>query len=229
MYLILAALILSLTLLLTAEFNLTRELTAAKEKQFSTLSGISKFLASGLFICFFLYLVVVHAAGEFSRLTYWVLIGLVFSMLGDLLLIPRHSKRLFLFGIAAFAIAHLAYMAAFIPLSRVNSSFVYVFVVTAIFGIGTYAWLKPHLTQIFRLMVPVYVMIICAMVVSAASVGFSISNGWIAGGVILFAISDLFVARNRFVNPGFVNRLFGLPLYYLAQLMIGFGTVEIVN
>ncbi|MCW8877486.1 MAG: lysoplasmalogenase [Kangiellaceae bacterium] len=229
MYLILSALVLSLTLLLTAEFNLTRDLATTKDRQFSMLSGVSKFFASSLFICFFLYLILADSVTGFSQVTYWVLIGLIFSMLGDLLLIPRNNKRSFLLGIAAFAIAHLAYMAAFIPLPRENSSLIYVSVATAIFGLVAYAWLKPHLAQLFRFMVPGYVMIICAMVISAASVGLSIDNYWVTGGVIIFAISDLFVARNRFVSPGFVNRLFGLPLYYLAQLMIGVGAIEIVN
>ena len=34
---------------------------------------------------------------------------------------------------------------------------------------------------------------------------------------LLFYASDFFVARDRFVRPGFVNRLIGLPLYYAAQ------------
>jgi hypothetical protein len=28
------------------------------------------------------------------------------------------------------------------------------------------------------------------------------------------------VARNRFVAPGVVNRMWGLPLYYLAQVLL---------
>lgn len=33
-----------------------------------------------------------------------------------------------------------------------------------------------------------------------------------------FFVSDLAVARNKFVSPGIVNRLWGLPLYYAANL-----------
>jgi uncharacterized membrane protein YhhN len=39
-------------------------------------------------------------------------------------------------------------------------------------------------------------------------------------GALAFFLSDLSVARNRFVAPGFVNRLWGLPLYYAAQLLL---------
>lgn len=36
---------------------------------------------------------------------------------------------------------------------------------------------------------------------------------------LAFFVSDLAVARDRFVEPGFVNRFVGLPLYYGAQIV----------
>ena len=39
-------------------------------------------------------------------------------------------------------------------------------------------------------------------------------------GAVLFYVSDLFVARERFVTPGFVNKALGLPLYYGGQLLL---------
>jgi uncharacterized membrane protein YhhN len=44
---------------------------------------------------------------------------------------------------------------------------------------------------------------------------------WTAAvGALLFYLSDLAVARHRFVHPAFVNRAIGLPLYYVGQLLI---------
>ena len=34
-----------------------------------------------------------------------------------------------------------------------------------------------------------------------------------------FFVSDLAVAREQFVSEGFVNKTWGLPLYYAAQLL----------
>ena len=42
-------------------------------------------------------------------------------------------------------------------------------------------------------------------------------------GALLFYASDIFVARDRFVKPGFDNRLFGLPPYFAAQFMFAFS------
>jgi len=42
-------------------------------------------------------------------------------------------------------------------------------------------------------------------------------------GAILFYLSDLFVARHRFMKQEFVNRLLGLPLYYSGQFLLAFS------
>jgi len=45
-----------------------------------------------------------------------------------------------------------------------------------------------------------------------------------AGGVLFFA-SDLAVARERFVARAFSNRVWGLPCYYAAQLLLTFALI----
>jgi hypothetical protein len=56
----------------------------------------------------------------------------------------------------------------------------------------------------------------------ALSVGTTalLGNAWITVGAVMFYLSDLAVARDRFVAPGFTNRVWGLPLYYGAQLIL---------
>ena len=45
----------------------------------------------------------------------------------------------------------------------------------------------------------------------------------IAVGAIAFTISDLFVARERFVQTGFANGAIGLPLYFGSQLLLAYS------
>jgi len=71
-------------------------------------------------------------------------------------------------------------------------------------------------------------LVITSMVTGAWAVfaGTSLSYGgrlFVLGGAFLFYLSDLFVARNQFVKPDFINRLFGLPLYYLGQFFLAFS------
>jgi uncharacterized membrane protein YhhN len=64
-----------------------------------------------------------------------------------------------------------------------------------------------------------YIVVISVMVVFAFG-AFGDGSTWlIPAGAVLFFASDLFVARNQFVAPDRVNRMWGLPLYYLAQVL----------
>jgi uncharacterized membrane protein YhhN len=42
-------------------------------------------------------------------------------------------------------------------------------------------------------------------------------------GAVCFYLSDLFVARDRFIVHRFINRLVGLPLYYCGQFLLAFS------
>ena len=44
-------------------------------------------------------------------------------------------------------------------------------------------------------------------------------KAWLLAAAFLFYVSDLFVARQRFIKRCFLNSLCGLTLYYAAQLM----------
>jgi len=62
------------------------------------------------------------------------------------------------------------------------------------------------------------------MVVFAAAMygggGFAPAHGWTLVAAVMFYASDICVARSRFVSDDFINQLIGLPLYYVAQLII---------
>jgi len=59
------------------------------------------------------------------------------------------------------------------------------------------------------------------MVWGGVSVSWAGALPWTAAtGAILFYLSDLAVARHRFVHESFVNRVIGLPTYYLGQFLL---------
>jgi uncharacterized membrane protein YhhN len=69
-----------------------------------------------------------------------------------------------------------------------------------------------------------YITVITAMVALAAGSVWLRASWTLAAGAVGFYLSDLSVARDRFVAPAFVNRAWGLPLYYAAQLLLGAST-----
>jgi len=149
-----------------------------------------------------------------------VLIGLALSMAGDVLLIPRSAPHVFLAGMLAFGLAHLAYAVAFAARGVSAAATAIAAIALVVLAWVILRWLGPHLDARWRLPVRAYVVVIFAMV--ALAVGCSTAGGpggiWL--GAVIFAASDVFVARDRFVEPGFVNGALGLPLYFGAQLVI---------
>jgi uncharacterized membrane protein YhhN len=90
----------------------------------------------------------------------------------------------------------------------------------ALAGGGALTWLWLHLGR-RRIPVVAYIVAITAMVWGGMSVSWAGALPWTAAaGAILFYLSDLAVARHRFVRPSFVNRAIGLPAYYVGQLLL---------
>lgn len=150
-----------------------------------------------------------------------VMAALALSWLGDMLLLSQ-ARKIFLAGIGAFGLAHVAYVVAFVQLGPSWEGTAAGGALLALVAWQVWRWLGAH-TGSLKGPVVGYIVVITAMVATAIGlVGAGLSMGWL-GGAILFFVSDLFVARQRFVAPAPVNRYIGLPLYYAAQLV--FGTV----
>jgi uncharacterized membrane protein YhhN len=149
-----------------------------------------------------------------------VLLGLVACALGDLLLVPRGAGAAFLAGMGSFALGHAAYAVAFARAGVDSGAAWIALAAMAAVAFATLRWLGPRLPTAMQLPIRGYVAVISLMVTLA--VGASARSGeWtMATGAVLFAASDLSVARERFVRPAFPNLLWGLPLYYAAQLLL---------
>jgi uncharacterized membrane protein YhhN len=149
-----------------------------------------------------------------------LLAGLVLCLAGDLLLIPTERPAVFRAGILSFLLGHLAFAAAFLtrPLSWLGLAGAGLI----LFGLlrAVLRWLRPRLAADMVVPVHAYVIVIGTMAAVACAVTLAGGPWQVAAGALAFAASDVAVARDRFVAPGFVNRAWGLPLYYAAQLTL---------
>jgi uncharacterized membrane protein YhhN len=148
-----------------------------------------------------------------------ILVGLAFSFVGDVCLLSARA-RWFLAGLVAFALAHIAYVVAF---TRFDPSWPRVLLHAAVLAIPAvmiHRWVMPHVERAMRVPVQAYMLIITIMLATAGAAVLAGATPLVIVGATLFYISDLAVARDRFVAPGFDNRLWGLPTYYAAQLVL---------
>ena len=131
----------------------------------------------------------------------WISIGLMFSLLGDILL--AWPVDLFVFGLGAFLVAHLAYLKAYLvdcrrpallPLALALLAGVSLFSVMAAKGLGD-----------LLIPVAVYALAISAMLWRAlARLGSHVPkrSAWLAAaGAVAFVVSDSLIGIDRFVLP----------------------------
>jgi uncharacterized membrane protein YhhN len=173
--------------------------------------------------------VLLALTASYDNVIYYRLIlsGLVLALVGDVCLaIPRRVA--FKVGLGAFLIAHVLYIVAFAGLSSPEEWWPVALMTEAVFIGGVFlTWLRPHLGN---MRIPVFLYTATAGLTLAGAISLFL-NAQVArsgavvilAGTSLFIVSDLFVARHRFITPSFVNRLYGLPLYYAGQFLLAFS------
>ncbi|MBW2595970.1 MAG: lysoplasmalogenase [Deltaproteobacteria bacterium] len=156
----------------------------------------------------------------------FLLAGLIFCLLGDVFLaLPQ--KGMFLAGLVVFLAGHVLYVFGFLRVTEIGQwAGIGSLVIIAVGGL-VYFLLRTYLG---RMKIPVifYMIVISVMLAGAWAVfgdcGLAGSGRiMIFAGALLFYLSDLFVARHRFVKEEFSNRLIGLPMYYAGQFLLAFS------
>jgi uncharacterized membrane protein YhhN len=155
-----------------------------------------------------------------------LLMGLLLCLGGDIFLaLPQ--RRMFLYGLICFLLGHLLYIIGFFSSAGINKWTWIGLLTVLVISLRVYVWLAPYLGAM-KGPVLLYVMAITVMACGAWSVLGSYQlalTGRITVfvGAMSFYLSDIFVARDRFIRKGFLNRLMGLPLYYTGQFLLAFS------
>jgi uncharacterized membrane protein YhhN len=160
----------------------------------------------------------------------FILTGLLFCLAGDVFLaLPQ--DRMFRLGLASFLVGHIFYSVAFFTTAQLSAWTWCGTLIAVILSAGIYLWLKPRLGTM-NTPVLAYIVVITIMVSGAWSLLGDALLAW-AGRIMVFAgaccfyISDIFVARDRFVKKEALNRLIGLPLYYGGQFLLAFSVGQL--
>ncbi|AMZ75361.1 MULTISPECIES: lysoplasmalogenase [Pseudomonas] len=147
----------------------------------------------------------------------WVSLGLIFSLVGDVLL--AWPGDLFVFGLGAFLLAHLAYLKAYLSDCRRPA------LLPLALALGIGAMLLGVLVSngLGSLLVPVivYGLAISAMLWRALArlgTGVPKRSAWLAAaGALAFVFSDSLIGINRFVHPFHAAPYLIIISYWLGQ------------
>lgn len=148
-----------------------------------------------------------------------LLVALALSWWGDVLLIPYGQGRAFLVGILSFLMAHLAFGVAFVVRGVEWGAVGLASGALAVAGAVVLRWLLPQVRHPFKLPVVAYTCILSLMVALAVGAWWAGAPHTLLVAALMFYASDLSVALDRFVQPSFFHRLWGMPTYFGAQLL----------
>lgn len=150
-----------------------------------------------------------------------IMVGFVFSLIGDVFLIIPETY--FLHGLCSFFVAHLLYIAAFYKSSK---GFDRRSLAALSFGFVVFFAVQSGIPNDLRIPVIAYTLAISTMLCMAL-------NFWITQktprakmaliGASLFVISDSLIAINKFSYPFFLARFIILLAYFIAQGFIAYS------
>lgn len=167
-----------------------------------------------------LLIILIAILGETEQITYKYLItiALALSLAGDvLLMLPSDQFRA---GLGAFLLAHIFYISAF--LSIIDGLHWWLPVILLIIGTSVVVYIIPNLGS-QKTPIILYIGIILIMVWTASEVLYQDpqTGAWfVFVGALLFALSDVILALNRFQSLFSSARVLNLMAYFLAQLLI---------
>ena len=154
----------------------------------------------------------------------WLLVALVFGLLGDVALLSDSLPR-FRAGVAAFLVGHLAYVACFASLGLPMPVWSWAGLVVLAAALFATRGVVPatHRLEGPALSVPVavYSVVIGAMLLCAWFTGVPL----VALGASVFVVSDAVLSIDRFVRPIPHARLILMVTYHVGQALIVAGVL----
>lgn len=187
-----------------------------KAKKYSANFYIFKPLTMVFIISIALYL---SSFSNLSSYKYLIIIGLIFSLAGDIFLMLPSDK--FIAGLLSFLVAHIFYIIAFALTGLSAFSLLYI-VPFLIYGAVLFNHLLPFLKEM-KVPVAIYAGVLLIMSWQAFSrwMGLAPSGSLIAFvGSLFFMASDSILAIDRFKGSIKDAQFYFMATYFLAQWLI---------
>ena len=195
------------------------------------LQRLEYFAKPAMMICLFLWL---YSSTSLVGNVLWFGLGILFSLVGDVLLIS--FDRMFLLGLIAFLLAHISYVTGFREEIVTVTAWSLILAVFIAINIGR---LLRRIVGAMRakgqnrLVIPViaYGTVISVMLYAAMSTIYNPAwktnaSFFVSLGAFLFCASDAVLAWNNFVSPLKNGRVWNITLYYLGQMGLIAGVIS---
>ncbi len=149
-------------------------------------------------------------------------LGIVSCMGGDITL-DINRTRFFMPGLIFFLIGHLFYIAVFLRAFKYDKkSILYaipIIIVSAVLSV-----LFSSIPQTQRIPVLVYLCVITIMTILSAFTSFR--SRLVFWGAVMFMVSDIIIAINKFFYPIPNSTLYNIGIYFVAQFVLAVSFVD---
>ena len=195
-----------------------------------TLRYITKPLLMPLLVLFFIF----NTESFASSLKKWIVVALLFSWVGDVLLMFESANaNFFIFGLVAFLLAHIFYIVLFDQI-RVREKFkqsLFPLLPIAIYYFLLISLLQPDLGGMQK-PVSIYGLVISIMLSFAIDL-WRLKDRAVAVliilGALLFISSDSLLAINKFYKQFELAGIAVMSTYGVAQLLITIGVAKYIT
>ena len=194
----------------------------------------AEFVFKPLIVIWLLVWFVMQTGMVRSPLKKWIILALIFSWVGDVLLMFQGDNPVFfLLGLSSFLLAHLFYI-LFFHFVRIKEKVRwqwFLLLVVVMYCVGIIFILSPHLGDMMW-PVRIYAAVISCMFMLALHMLFIINRK--AGlnmmlGAMLFIISDSLLAINKFYLSFQTAGILIMATYGLAQFFITYGAIRYLS
>lgn len=188
------------------------------------------YIAKPAIVISLIFLFIKTSEGVSKSIKRITLLALVFSLLGDILLMfVEQSPHFFTIGLVAFLTAHIMYILAFLKHRNKQKPIIGFIVFLLIYASGLFYLLKDGLGDML-IPVIVYMIVILSMATSAflrKGMVNNLSYNLVFTGAIFFMISDSILALNKFYEPLPFSNISIMLTYALAQFLIVIGILKL--
>jgi hypothetical protein len=161
----------------------------------------------------------------------WLLLAIFFSLIGNVLLMALPNSLTP--GLIAFSLALISYILTLhIPLPAINLAIAIIIVMVGMTSYQIYRRISQGLGNsrevTLKVLIPIYMVILSMMVIFSMLT--LVSSGWeyyrallLSAGALLFLISNIWYAWDRFVEPLKWGRLRVTISFHLGQCLLCLG------
>ena len=175
--------------------------------------------------CVILLLVFNKSISQYQSLLF-IIAAFLFSMLGDYYLSNKsHHEMYFVYGIAAYFVAHCGYSGYALSNGRIHRSTLLVLV---LIFIPYYIFLLQPAIQVSVLSISVFVYLLISIVALALAMGLHLQGAekyYYIFGIFLIVLSDSIISFREFLDFRLLTFLI-LPTYYLAHISITYSLLR---